>query len=245
MIINVIGSNFTGKTTLIQESLACYPAMFLDIRTYRESIDGEYYRRHPNGIGPWQQQLQVLFQYPQSMNAWRAIFRHGGPSLAHRYWKYFFIHVMLLKGIDGIARDERLIFLDEGVVKKLYEAVPWLDLQTYPYARQHWMHFVIRTSPMLVQSLRGLADRIVYIWADPVVLIERARQRDDTYLRQIGEEALLRRYRLQHELYRYLLDQIQASGIPVLDIETTDPASAQTAWRRFLARSAADQSPAA
>ncbi len=236
MVVTLIGSNFTGKTVLIEQMLGVTGGVFLDIRKYRDYIDRQYFERHRTGIGPWRQQLEVLRGYPRSLGAIGAMLRCSGTRMAMRYWRYFFIHVMMLRAAGAGGELDELIFLDEGVIKKLYEAVPFIYADAYARERHRWVRFAKATSAALAVSLRGLVDLVVYTYSTPEVLVARARARDDSYVQEVGETRLVNRYRLQHEVYGHVLGEMRRCGVQVHEIDTTDIAVATDKLRRIVTR---------
>lgn len=234
MIVNVIGSNFVGKTTLIENNVAIPKVQFLDIRKYREYIDPKYYAQSPEGIGPWNEQMCVLLQYPSCVIAFLTILRHGGPLLAFRYWKYFFIHVVMLRRANADKDLGGIIILDEGVIKKLYEAVPFIDSISFPREFERWSHFTSCTARALLNSVRHIVDVIVYVSVTPDEFLSRARARSDVYLREAGEEHALNRYLLHCKLYSDLLGTAKKMGFPVREIDTTDIVAASEQFIRLI-----------
>jgi hypothetical protein len=235
MIINVVGSNFTGKTTLIERSLALQPALFIDFRKFREYIDAPtYYAWFPEGPGPWPLQARVLRRHPASLAAAAAILRHGGWPLARRYWKHFFIHAMLVDRAGPRTASAPPVILDEGLMKKFLEAVPCVGAEDVARTRGRWLRVVRRASDAMAESLRGLADAIVYVSSDAETMLGRALARQRSYVEAIGEEQLLNRYRIQLELYPIMLASARARGVPVHEINTTDLDAAAAAFQRLL-----------
>lgn len=243
MVINVIGSNFSGKTTLIQRGLALHPGIFLDIRTYREQLGDPYYQRYPDGVGSWSSQWRILAQFPRCAETFAIILSNGGWALAHRYWKHFYIQAMLLERAGAKAAGGRFVFLDEGVVKKLYEAVPWVDDAAYPQARERWIRIARCTAPALARNLEGLIDRFIYVSVAPEVFLERARQREAAFVERVGALPLLNRYRIHQAVYQCFVEVLRDLGWEIDEINNTDGAEAEACLLRLLSRLSRASSP--
>ena len=118
----VIGSPYTGKTSLIEKFVKKNKDyFFLDIRNYRNIINKKFYKNNKHKIGPLLQQLQLLFIKPKLFFI-LIFFLFFSPRILLRFWKFYFIQYFSQKKIL-ILRKKKII-QDEGVVKKIYDGIP-------------------------------------------------------------------------------------------------------------------------
>lgn len=232
MVVTVMGPNFTGKTTLAESSVDRCRSRFFDIRHYRDYLDPSYFRAHPEGCGRLRDQLWVLAHHPRLARTFLVMLWHGGPALAFRFWKYFAIHALIAR--QARAQADVPAVLDEGVVNKVYECVPFFDAAGRERESRRWRNLAQRTNRCLASALRSLADAVVYATVSPKVFVERAQQRDPALVGRVGEECLLNRYLLQSDLYRSVLSEARSQGLPVHEIDTEDLGSATEAFVKVL-----------
>jgi hypothetical protein len=87
----VIGSPYTGKTSLIEKFVKKNKDyFFLDIRNYRKLIDRNYYKNNKNKIGPLLLQIKLLFIRPKLIFV-LIFFLFFSSKILLRFWKFYFI----------------------------------------------------------------------------------------------------------------------------------------------------------
>jgi pimeloyl-ACP methyl ester carboxylesterase len=113
------------------------------------------------------------------------------------------------------------VVTDEGVIKKIYEAVPFLDEESRERERRRWLRFNAAIGARLFTTLRGIVDLFVYVSVDPAMYLSRVRERQFLTDR-VSHDRILRRYELQCEIYDDLLNRVRAIGCRILVIQSGD-----------------------
>lgn len=232
MIVNVIGSNFSGKTTLIQNAIATFDFLFLDIRRYREIIDSDYYQMHRrvNLWGLFSMQWRILKSHAVRQTM-RLVANKGSLSLALRYWRYLAIHIGLAKRVSA----GRCAILDEGLIKKFFEAVPFVNDEGFIKENERWNRLAIEFTVPLLESIRPWTDILVYVFCEPIEIARRARQRDKKFFHRAGgEKAILNRFAIQSKIFAHVMHTAASIGFKTYCIDTTDEINAKTQFNNIL-----------
>lgn len=220
MIVNVIGSNFSGKTTLIQNALAAFDLLFLDIRRYREIIDTSYYQTH------W----RVLKNHAARRIMW-FIANKGSLELAFRYLRYLVVHI----GLAEKASVGSCAILDEGLIKKFFEAVPFVNDQNFAKENVRWNRLTKELTDPLLESIRPWTDVFIYIFCEPAEIVRRARQRDEEFFHRAGgEKAILNRFAIQSKIFEHVIHTASVIGFKTHRIDATDEVNAKTQFNSIL-----------
>lgn len=220
MIVNVIGSNFSGKTTIIQNALTAFDLLFLDIRRYREIIDASYYQTY------W----RVLKNHAARRTMW-FVANKGSLDLAFRYLRYLVIHIGLAErvSVGGCA------VLDEGLIKKFFEAVPFVNDQDFAKENARWNRLAVEFAGPLLETIRPWTDVFVYIFCEPAELVRRARKRDEEFFHRAGgEKAILNRFAIQSKIFEHVILTAAEIGFKTHCIDATDEINAKTQFNGIL-----------
>lgn len=232
MIVNVIGSNFSGKTTLIQNAISVFDLLFLDIRRYEEIIDPSYYKAHrrANLWGPFYLQWRVLKSHAARRTMWHVAHK-GSLGLALRYWRYLAIHI----GLAERASVGRCAVLDEGLIKKFFEAVPFVNDQGFVKENARWNRFAVEFAGSLLETIRPWTDVFVYIFCEPAELVRRAHKRDEEFFHRAGgEKAILNRFAIQSKIFEHVMRTAAAIGFKTHCIDATDEVNAKIQFNGIL-----------
>ncbi|MEO7083225.1 MAG: hypothetical protein ABI442_02725 [Gemmatimonadaceae bacterium] len=220
MILNVVGTNYAGKTTLIEGSLTDHPTTFLDIRNYRDLIAPDFYRQSFDAVGPAGMQWRLAQDHPHAVAAAARLVARGRVALAARFWRYFFIHAALVERARRAAPQDVAI-LDEGLPKKFIEAVPFVVEAKAKAVRATWDKVMSDHGEQLVRSLAGLVDTIIWVDADPDDIVARAGVRTPDFLARIGADAIRTRHSIQRVAFARLLEAAEAAGVATRRIDSS------------------------
>jgi thymidylate kinase len=213
VVIDILGTNCSGKSTLISKSKEAYKIRHLDLF--------EYLTKHPQVAVPCSQQLRLVVKHPQSAAAFGGICRHGGTQLALRYWKYFTAHATMA---GNVAIGE-IAISDEGVLKKLYEVIPFVDSGSFESQHDKWVRFAANTKRALLESVSRFVDIVIVLETEPKTYLARVQERN-FFVKEIGEERVLNRYLVQREVYRQIAEEGATMGFRIHRIDTTEMVSA-------------------
>jgi len=223
MIVNVIGTNFAGKTTLIESSLATHPSAFLDIRRYREFIAPAFYAGKPDAVGPLIDQWYLLQANPRVGLAALRLALRGRPALAERFWRYFFIHASLVAAAPRIVPGVSRVIVDEGLPKKFVEGVSFVKAGFGEHEAAVWRAIMATHADDIVASVRGLADGFILVDAAPDDIIARARQRSPDLLAKVGEASIRTRHAIQLASFTTFLAAAERAGFRTETIDNSKP----------------------
>lgn len=223
MIVNVVGTNYAGKTTLIENSLRDHPAAFLDIRNYRNLIAPDFYRTSTNAVGPWPMQWRMARKHPKGPVGALRVLASGRPALAARFWRYFFIHAALVDAAPRLAPGRDLVIVDEGLPKKFIEAVPFVTNAESDAVRREWDEVIGHHMDEVVAALAGIVDKIVWVDADADDIVSRARNRTPDFLARVGEDAVRTRHEIQKKAFEALMAEAARAGFPTALVNSSLP----------------------
>ena len=207
MSIDVFGGNCVGKTTLVRGLGESEPITFVELR------ETDY----ASGARALYHQSRVLMSNPVAARTFFDILALGEWKLARRFRKYLTFQTTLLSRSGNAAG----VVTDEGLIKKMYEAVPFLEQSEYGAERRRWLRFNAAVGARLFETLHGAVDLFVYVAVDPVEYARRVRERG--YMTdRLPEDRIFRRYELQTEIYADLLDRARAANVSVLTLRSGD-----------------------
>lgn len=205
--VDIVGSNCVGKSTLISEVIRRAKAQHLDLAQFLGNLS--------NGWRTTWQQCNILLNSPSACRVCGEFIKRGNLYLARRYARYYFLHTMMLKTPQS---SFDFVLVDEGVIKKLYEAVPFVTPENYEAERRRWIEESGHIQTFILDSIRDLTDVIVYMYVSPDEYLRRVRERD-FFVGQISEDRILARYRLQSEIYGKLMNEAEIKGIESYSIK--------------------------
>ena len=161
--------------------------------------------------------------HPVAVKTALQMFFAGYFCLAFRWWRYFFIHVALVINLDYKGDQSTILVFDEGMPKKLYDAVPCpIDDDDAVKKTIFWRRFNTRFLPGIVDSLSVLTNIFVYLYLDGDALLTRMKLRDPEWFNEMGVSGLGMRYKLQEELYMDFLETAKKEGFITHVIDSGD-----------------------
>jgi len=199
--VDIIGSNCVGKSTLISEVMGRAKAQHLDLAQFLGSLS--------DGWRTTWQQYKILLNSPSACRVCGEFIRRGNLYLARRYARHYFLHAMMLQAPRS---SFDFVLIDEGVIKKLYEAVPFVTPENYEAEGRRWIEKSGHIRAFILDSIRDLTDVIIYLYVSPDEYLRRVRKRD-FFIGQISEDRILARYQLQCEIYGSLMNEAKIKGI--------------------------------
>mgnify|MGYP001560759594 CR=1 FL=1 len=199
--IDIVGSNCVGKSTLISEVIGRTKAQHLDLAQFLGNLS--------DGWRTTWQQYKMILNSPSARRVCGEFVRKGNLYLARRYARYYFLHAMMLQAPRS---SFDFVLIDEGAIKKLYEAVPFITPENYETERRRWIEESGHMQAFILDSIRDLTDVIIYMYVSPDEYMRRVRKRE-FFSGQIGEDRILARYQLQCEIYARLMKEAEIKGI--------------------------------
>jgi deoxyadenosine/deoxycytidine kinase len=206
MTVDVFGGNCVGKTTLVQGLAEHEKITFTPLR---ESS-------HADGIRRLYDQSRALMANRVAAQTFFNILALGERKLAGRFRKHLSFQKTLLARAGPV---DATVVTDEGVIKKMYEAVPFLDQASYERERLRWLRFNAAVGAQLFATLGDAIELFVYVFVDADTYVRRVRERG-YMIDQVPEDRIVRRYALQSEVYADLLDRATAARFPVISLRS-------------------------
>ena len=205
-IIYILGTNCSGKSTFLQQ---------LKKRMRLEHINIIEFHKKNSNIRLWNlRALLRLFRFPASLAVFVVIgltdVGRNSISLAFRYARFFYFDSELL---ESAKNQDNFMAIDEGVIKKLYEAVPFPSAEEAEAVERKW----IRLNRRIVSLAANCFDfgGAVFLYMDPndSDYMDMVKRRG-FYAEVMPDENILRRYRIQRKLYCMFLEHVQKkSGV--------------------------------
>lgn len=207
MLIDVLGTNCTGKSSLIAKLVERPDIRYVDL--------GQYHYKYPDGWLTSGYQWLRLIRSPKALQCFLLLLRHGEKGLALRYAKFYFLFRMMVENADEEMND--VVVIDEGVIKKLYEAVPFVEGVAYERELKRWRVINSRIRRVLLESVKDIVSAMAYLYVEPEEYMSRVRKRE-FFTDRVSRGQIMGRYLIQCELYRQFLDQARKDGICVYEI---------------------------
>jgi len=222
MLIDLMGSNCSGKSSIIQAMLEKTDVRHIDLRNYL----GEYM----DGIMHSVYGFSETWRNRRALRCFLQMICRGESSLALRYASFYSLFCRMAK---EARRDYgKVSIIDEGVIKKLYEAVPFVDGELYERELRRWERVNAITGKSLLGSVRNLVDVIVYLYVEPKEYLKRVKMRA-FFTNRMSEGQILGRYLIQCKLYGDLIELAQDEGIKVITLNSTNICEAIDGFREI------------
>jgi hypothetical protein len=218
--VDIVGSNCVGKSTLVARATRLSGVRHLDL--------AQYLRRYPGGWRTGVRRWATILRSPRARRVVGGLVRRGDAALARRYATYYAWHAMMV----GDAGSD-IVLVDEGVIKKLFEAVPFVAPDAYESARRRWVEVMASMGGVILESVQAVADVMVYVSVSPEEYLRRVRIRQ-FLVDEVDERRILARYRLQSELYGMLVREAQNRGIGVHSIRSDEAGDGFEGFVDFL-----------
>jgi len=213
----IIGSPYTGKTSLIEKFLKKNPnSFFLDIRNYRKLIDTNYYKYNRNKIGPLLLQIKLLITKPKLIFV-LIFFLFFSPRILLRFWKFYFIQYFSQRKILNLK--DQMIIQDEGVLKKIYDSMP--DELSNKKLFNWWKKNYKKINKKLIFTFSGY-DKVIIITSPSKNIIGRIKKRNEFFLNELQKDAYLKRFILQQTFYKNLLKILKKNNVNTTMINNTN-----------------------
>lgn len=183
MIVDLIGPNCVGKTTVIEELQRRKPVKRITLLAGppgRTAIVDLYLR-----VPPHIRSLMLMFVIRRRID------------LAVRV-AYFYLEQLR----HGTPANE-IGVRDEGFIKKLFEAVPFASTKTTQRAERFWKNVTTRSAEQFLSASLEGADLLVFAQLDEGEYLSRVRQRQFS---EFPEETILERYRIQQTCFSALMN---------------------------------------
>ena len=191
----VIGSPYTGKTSLIEKFVKKNKNyFFLDIRNYRKIIDNKFYKKNRNKIGPLFLQFKLLLIKPKLIFS-LIFFLFFSPKILLRFWKFYFIQYFSQKKI--LSLRDQIIIQDEGVLKKIYDGMP------DEAANKDFFYWWKKNYEIINRKLLFTFydyDKVIIVTSPSKNILQRMRKRNEFSFNSVQKQAYLKKYILQQIL---------------------------------------------
>lgn len=208
MLIDLIGSNCIGKTSVI------------DALAQRSSIQKIEILGTPYATPPGIPGLFRLYRAAPAFLRWRmvALIWQRRIDLAIRVGHFYQWQISQDKNFgDGVS------VRDEGLIKKLLEAVPWVSDETAQVAENFWLKLVSSAeNPLIRASLEG-ADILIFAELEEDEYLRRFRERD---FMDYPDGKVLGRYGIQQACGAILVKAGQQLKTPVYAVNFLDASRA-------------------
>lgn len=204
MICDLIGPNCIGKSRVIEE---------LRKRSVVQHVGilGTPFATPPGRIGC----LGLFWAAPTHIRRLMiALVRQRRVDLAVRIGHFYQWQIDSSEHIDA-----DFAVRDEGLIKKLFEAVPWVSVENAQAAEVFWRNLTcLIAEPLLTASLEG-ADTLIFAELIHHEYVRRSREREFS---QCGDERVLGRYSIQQRCTSILLKVGRRIGAPVHSVDFMD-----------------------
>lgn len=225
----VIGSPYTGKTSLIEKFLIKNPNyFFLDIRNYRKLIDINYYKDNKNKIGPLLLQIKLLIIKPKLIFV-LIFFLFFSPRILLRFWKFYFIQHFSHRRILNLK--DQIVIQDEGVLKKIYDSMP--DELSNKKLFNWWKKNYKKINRKLSFTFNDY-DKVIIITSPSKNIINRMKKRKEFYLNKVQKDAYLKRFILQQTFYKNLIKILKKNQINAFMINNTNFEKSFLSFKKVL-----------
>ena len=213
----VIGSPYTGKTSLIEKFVKKNKNyFFLDIRNYRKIIDNKFYKKNRNKIGPLFLQFKLLLIKPKLIFS-LIFFLFFSPKILLRFWKFYFIQYFSQKKI--LSLRDQIIIQDEGVLKKIYDGMP------DEAANKDFFYWWKKNYEIINRKLLFTFydyDKVIIVTSPSKNILQRMRKRNEFSFNSVQKQAYLKKYILQQIFYKNLIKICKKNYIKVTMINNKE-----------------------
>lgn len=216
MIVDLVGPNCVGKSTVVQHLAALRPIRFVELAGTRFAT--------PPGMSALPRML--LTASPGLRRFMLRCLRQGRPDLAVRAAHFS-------EWNRQHHPPDALNIREEGLLKKLLEAVPWVSGRKVLAAANFWLSLVEDSADWLISETLASASLVIVAELPTDEYLRRIRARQFFSYR---DEQVLGRYEIQQRCAALLYERAKARGAPVHRVSFEDTAPAATSIAGLIDR---------